>query len=42
MDWIPPTLREDAGEVKAALRRELPDLGERRSRSAATCTPTPA
>ena len=26
MDWIPPTLREDAGEVKAALRRELPDL----------------
>jgi DNA polymerase (family 10) len=26
MDWIPPTLREDAGEVRAALRGELPDL----------------
>ena len=26
MDWIPPTLREDSGEVRAALRGELPDL----------------
>ncbi|HLQ56208.1 MAG TPA: DNA polymerase/3'-5' exonuclease PolX [Streptosporangiaceae bacterium] len=26
MDWIPPTLREDAGEVQAALRGQLPDL----------------
>jgi DNA polymerase (family X) len=28
MSWIPPTLREDAGEVPAALRGELPDLVE--------------
>jgi DNA polymerase (family 10) len=26
MDWIPPTLREDSGEIKAALRGELPRL----------------
>jgi len=26
MDWIPPTLREDSGEVQAALRGELPRL----------------
>jgi DNA polymerase (family X) len=26
MAWIPPTLREDTGEVQAALRSELPDL----------------
>ena len=26
MSWVPPTLREDAGEVQAALRGELPDL----------------
>ena len=26
MDWIPPTLREDRGEVRAALRGELPSL----------------
>jgi len=26
MDWIPPPLREDSGEVRAALRGELPDL----------------
>ena len=26
MDWIPPTLREDRGEVEAALAHELPDL----------------
>ncbi|MGH2758407.1 MAG: DNA polymerase/3'-5' exonuclease PolX [Actinomycetota bacterium] len=24
MDWVPPTMREDRGEVEAALRRELP------------------
>jgi DNA polymerase (family 10) len=26
MEWIPPTLREDGGEVEAALRGELPRL----------------
>jgi DNA polymerase (family X) len=26
MAWIPPTLREDTGEVQAALRGELPEL----------------
>jgi DNA polymerase (family 10) len=26
MSWVPPTLREDSGEVQAALRGELPDL----------------
>ncbi|WP_063731244.1 DNA polymerase/3'-5' exonuclease PolX [Streptomyces sp. RTd22] len=26
MDWIPPTLREDRGEVKAALEGQLPTL----------------
>jgi DNA polymerase (family X) len=26
MQWIPPTLREDRGEVQAALAHELPDL----------------
>jgi DNA polymerase (family X) len=26
MSWIPPCLREDGGEVEAALRGELPDL----------------
>jgi DNA polymerase (family X) len=26
MDWIPPPLREDSGEVRAALHGELPDL----------------
>jgi DNA polymerase (family X) len=26
MSWVPPTLREDTGEVQAALRAELPDL----------------
>jgi DNA polymerase (family 10) len=30
MDWIPPTLREDRGEVEAALAHELPDLIEER------------
>lgn len=28
MPWIPPALREDRGEVEAALRDELPDLVE--------------
>ncbi|GAA4560258.1 DNA polymerase/3'-5' exonuclease PolX [Planotetraspora kaengkrachanensis] len=26
MSWVPPTLREDGGEVQAALRGELPEL----------------
>ena len=26
MDWVPPPLREDNGEVRAALRGELPEL----------------
>jgi len=26
MDWVPPTLRENRGEVEAALAHELPDL----------------
>jgi len=26
MDWIPPPLREGSGEIRAALRGELPDL----------------
>jgi DNA polymerase (family X) len=26
MQWVPPTLREDTGEVEAALRGDLPDL----------------
>jgi DNA polymerase (family X) len=26
MQWVPPTLREDAGEVASALRGELPEL----------------
>ncbi|MBP2705801.1 DNA polymerase/3'-5' exonuclease PolX [Microbispora sp. RL4-1S] len=28
MEWVPPTLREDGGEVEAALRGELPRLVE--------------
>jgi DNA polymerase (family 10) len=28
LPWIPPTLREDRGEIEAALRGELPDLIE--------------
>ncbi|MBI3290400.1 hypothetical protein HYZ78_03315 [Candidatus Microgenomates bacterium] len=28
MDWIPPELREDTGEVEAALKHELPNLVE--------------
>jgi DNA polymerase (family 10) len=28
LPWIPPTLREDRGEVQAALRGELPELVE--------------
>ncbi|GAA0368948.1 DNA polymerase/3'-5' exonuclease PolX [Microbispora corallina] len=28
MQWVPPTLREDGGEVQAALRGELPRLVE--------------
>ena len=30
LPWIPPTLREDRGEVEAALRGELPDLVQQR------------
>jgi DNA polymerase (family X) len=26
MDWVPPPMREDAGEVEAALRRQIPAL----------------
>ncbi|WP_327091409.1 DNA polymerase/3'-5' exonuclease PolX [Nonomuraea sp. NBC_01738] len=28
MQWVPPPLREDGGEVRAALRHELPELVE--------------
>jgi DNA polymerase (family 10) len=28
LPWIPPELREDAGEIEAALRHKLPDLVE--------------
>jgi DNA polymerase (family 10) len=28
MDWIPPELREDRGEIEAALKHKLPDLIE--------------
>jgi DNA polymerase (family 10) len=28
MDWIPPTIREDSGEIEAASAGELPDLVE--------------
>ncbi len=28
MDWIPPELREDGGEIKAAIERKLPKLVE--------------
>lgn len=28
MEWIPPELREDAGEISAALNKKLPDLVE--------------
>ena len=28
MAWIPPTIREDTGEIEAALARRLPDLVE--------------
>jgi len=31
LPWIPPTLREDRGEIEAALRGELPDLVTERS-----------
>ena len=30
MEWVPPVLREDRGEVEAALRGELPHLLEQR------------
>ncbi|WP_175409561.1 DNA polymerase/3'-5' exonuclease PolX [Streptomyces sp. TRM64462] len=30
LPWIPPTLREDRGEIAAGLRDELPDLVEER------------
>ncbi len=29
MDWIPPELREDSGEIEAALNHKLPDLVEK-------------
>ncbi len=28
MDWVPPELREDRGEIKAALKQKLPNLLE--------------
>ncbi|WP_055492696.1 DNA polymerase/3'-5' exonuclease PolX [Streptomyces sp. TP-A0356] len=31
LPWIPPTLREDRGEIEAALRGELPDVVTERS-----------
>jgi DNA polymerase (family 10) len=30
LPWIPPELREDAGEIEAALKRRLPELVEER------------
>ena len=40
LPWIPPTLREDRGEVEAALEGELPDVLAAARTSAATCTRT--
>ncbi len=40
LPWIAPTLREDRGEVEAALAGELPKVLQSRT-SGATCTPTP-
>ena len=31
LPWIPPTLREDRGEIEAALRGDLPDVVSQRS-----------
>ena len=40
LPWIPPTLREDRGEIEAALHGDLPDPDRAVGRSGATCTPT--
>ena len=40
LPWIPPTLREDRGEIEAALEGTLPDVLELQGASAATCTRT--
>ena len=40
LPWIPPELREDRGEVQAALAGKLPELIEL-GISRPSCTPTP-
>ena len=41
MDWMPPELRENLGEIEAAARHTLPRLIELADIQAATCTCTP-
>ena len=44
MDWMPPEMRENLGEIEAAAKHTLPRLIEARRHHAATstCTPRPA
>ena len=41
LPFIEPELREDAGEIEAALAGRLPELDHRSTTCAATCTATP-
>ena len=41
MDWIPPELRENLGEIEGAAHHSLPRLIEQSATFAATCTCTP-